>query len=321
MLDADNSQVTNSFHIFLRGQEIVTGGQRIHDAHTLESRMNELGVSTNGMEEYLDAFEYGAPPHAGCGIGLERLVMLLLNLGNIRFASLFPRDPKSLPERSLQLELRHPEASTCPPPWKHKGHHGRLSGGQHRDYQPLEKLIANYGDASNTSWLDERYQVWRHEVTGAAIGYVPSKHDRLAIIVGNPLCDPRQYSYVTSEFIHWLLVKDNTNLKPIWILVDNRVEEVLGGRLGWSSLTCAAEERVNNPVEYNGDVQRKIRHAKAEGLSVAEVEPTQDLRCKCDEGIKEWLSNRKHSNPSHEYQSVARHRASSLFCRSRYVIT
>jgi len=108
MLDADNSQVTNSFDIFLRGQEIVTGGQRIHNAHTLESRMNELGASTNGMEEYLDAFEYGVPPHAGCGIGLERLVMLLLNLGNICFASLFPRDPKSLPERPLQLELPAP---------------------------------------------------------------------------------------------------------------------------------------------------------------------------------------------------------------------
>jgi aspartyl-tRNA synthetase len=110
--------------------------------------------------------------------------------------------------------------------------------------------------------------------------------------VGNPLCDPRQYSHIISDFIHWL--KDTKKLKPIWILVDNRVEEVLGGRLGWSSLTCAAEERVNDPVEYNGDVQRKIRHAKAEGLSVSEVEPTQDLRRKCDEGIKEWLSNQIH---------------------------
>lgn len=87
MLDEKNPYVTNSLDIFCRGQDIVTGGQRIHNAQGLEARMKELGVSTNGMEEYLERFEYGAPPHA---------VMLILNLGNIRFASLFPRDPKSL---------------------------------------------------------------------------------------------------------------------------------------------------------------------------------------------------------------------------------
>jgi ergosteryl-3beta-O-L-aspartate synthase len=72
MLDAENPKVSNSFDIFLRGQEIVTGGQRIHDAEELEDRMKELGVPAAGMEEYLQGFEYGAPPHAGCGIGLEQ---------------------------------------------------------------------------------------------------------------------------------------------------------------------------------------------------------------------------------------------------------
>jgi ergosteryl-3beta-O-L-aspartate synthase len=221
--------------------------------------------------------------------------MLLLNLGNIRFASLFPRDPKSFPEKPRQLALRHEEASTSPPPWKLKHSARRQGGQQHREeheYQPLEKLIANYGDASNTSWLDERYKVWRHEPTGAAIGYVLSKHDRFAIIVGNPLCACHQYSRVIHDFLRWL---KETHLKPLWILVDSRVEEVLGGRMGWSTLTCAAEERVNNTsgAEYDREVRRKIRHAKSEGITVSEVEITEEIQKRCDERIKEWLENRK----------------------------
>jgi aspartyl-tRNA synthetase len=162
----------------------------------------------------------------------------------------------------------------------------------------LEKLIANYGDASNTSWLDERYRVWRHPPTGAAIGYVPSRHDKFAIIVGNPLCASHQYSRVIHDFLRWLK-HDGGKLKPIWILVDHHVEEILGGRLGWSTLTCAAEERINNAnhIEYDKEVNRKIRHAKAEGVTITELpagKPVpEELKEKCNERIKEWLSNRK----------------------------
>ena len=46
------------------------------------------------LKSYMQAFEHGAPPHAGCGFGLERVVFLYLGLDNIRRASLFPRDPK-----------------------------------------------------------------------------------------------------------------------------------------------------------------------------------------------------------------------------------
>lgn len=48
------------------------------------------------IKAYVDAFRYGAPPHAGGGIGLERVTMLYLGLDNIRKASMFPRDPKRL---------------------------------------------------------------------------------------------------------------------------------------------------------------------------------------------------------------------------------
>jgi ergosteryl-3beta-O-L-aspartate synthase len=120
MPDPTNNKFTNSFDIFMRGQEILTGGQRIHDAKFLEKRMREVGVKPETMEEYTEGFRWGAPPHAGAGIGLERLLYLFLNLGNIRLASLFPRDPKSLPERPKVFHLRHPEASTTNPPWAMK---------------------------------------------------------------------------------------------------------------------------------------------------------------------------------------------------------
>src|SRR5436309_9704739 len=114
MLDSDNPKATNSFDIFVRGQEIVTGGQRIHDATALKENMERLGVDPAGIGDYMDGFGWAVTPHAGCGIGLERFVMLLLNLKDIRHASLFPRDPKSLPSKPQAIKLPHPEASTLP---------------------------------------------------------------------------------------------------------------------------------------------------------------------------------------------------------------
>ena len=301
-LDPNNNQITNSFDIFLRGQEIVSGSQRIHEPHLLQKRMQDLGISTTGMEDYLETFEYGVPPHAGCGIGLERLVMLLLNLGNIRFASLFPRDPKSLPSQPFAFELRHPEASTSPPPWKqpvaYATRRPSIPGGKDHEYefQSIENLIANYGDASNTSWLDDRYKVWRHSPTGAAIGYVPSANSKFAIVVGNPLCASHQYSRVINDFLQWL--KKDAQLRPIWILVNKQVEEILGTKLGWNTLSCAAEKRINKfPPEYDEEVNRKIRRAKSQGVVITEfpfgTPLPEEIKRKCDERIKDWLHNRK----------------------------
>ncbi|KAM6513989.1 aspartate--tRNA ligase dps1 [Fusarium falciforme] len=134
--DLEDPKYTWSFDIFIRGQEICSGGQRIHNIEELRANMASAGMTEDGMEDYLTAFELGAPPHAGAGLGLERIVAWMLELGDVRYASLFHRDPKSLPTKKPGLP--HPEANTTKP--------------QSPNALPaLEKLIANYGDTSNTS--------------------------------------------------------------------------------------------------------------------------------------------------------------------------
>lgn len=96
MPDPTNSNYSLSYDFFFRGQEILSGAQRVHDANMLEGRMKEAGIDPKDMKAYLDAFRFGCPPHAGAGIGLERVVMFYLGLGNIRRSSMFPRDPKRL---------------------------------------------------------------------------------------------------------------------------------------------------------------------------------------------------------------------------------
>jgi aspartyl-tRNA synthetase len=80
----------------MRGQEIMSGAQRIHDPKLLAERMEQAGIPVTAMKGYFEAFGLGAPPHAGGGIGLERVVQFYLGLRNIRLTSMFPRDPKRL---------------------------------------------------------------------------------------------------------------------------------------------------------------------------------------------------------------------------------
>lgn len=96
MVDATNPKISNSYDFFMRGEEILSGAQRVHESEMLKTRMKEFELDPEGpgMKDYVDAFTYGCPPHAGGGIGLERVVMFFLGLKNIRRASLFPRDPK-----------------------------------------------------------------------------------------------------------------------------------------------------------------------------------------------------------------------------------
>ena len=92
MDDPADSRYTLSFDLLFRGLEITTGGQRIHDYHMLEDKIAARGMTDEGMEQYMDAFKYGMPPHGGLGIGMERLTMQLLGEENVREACLFPRD-------------------------------------------------------------------------------------------------------------------------------------------------------------------------------------------------------------------------------------
>lgn len=92
MDDPQDARFTVSFDLLFRGMEITTGGQRIHDYRMLLEKIRARGMETDGMEQYLSAFQHGMPPHGGLGIGLERLTMKLLGEDNVRETTMFPRD-------------------------------------------------------------------------------------------------------------------------------------------------------------------------------------------------------------------------------------
>ncbi|KAI9508767.1 hypothetical protein F5148DRAFT_1275600 [Russula earlei] len=96
MPDPASPELSNSYDFFMRGEEILSGAQRLHDPMLLTEKMRSKGVDPDSMKGYVDAFRMGCAPHGGGGIGLERVLMLFLKLSNIRRASLFPRDPKRL---------------------------------------------------------------------------------------------------------------------------------------------------------------------------------------------------------------------------------
>jgi len=96
MEDPQDRRYTLSFDLLFRGMEITTGGQRIHDYAVLVEKLEIRGMSREGLEQYLDTFKYGMPPHGGLGIGLERLTMQLLEEENVRETTLFPRDMSRL---------------------------------------------------------------------------------------------------------------------------------------------------------------------------------------------------------------------------------
>jgi aspartyl/asparaginyl-tRNA synthetase len=69
MPDPDDPKRANACDFFIRGEEILSGGQRIHQAPFLEQRMKECGINPDIMKEYVDGFRQGCPPHGGGGIG------------------------------------------------------------------------------------------------------------------------------------------------------------------------------------------------------------------------------------------------------------
>jgi len=93
MPDPNNPELSNSYDFFIRGQEILSGAQRIHEPSLIEERAKHWGIELKEIESYINSFRNGAMPHGGGGIGLERVVMLFLGLPNIRKTAWFPRDP------------------------------------------------------------------------------------------------------------------------------------------------------------------------------------------------------------------------------------
>lgn len=93
---ADNENFSCSYEAFMRGEEIISGAQRIHKEELLINQCKAKGVDISSLKAYIDSFKYGAFPHGGVGVGLERIVKCYLNLYNIRKTSMFPRDPHRL---------------------------------------------------------------------------------------------------------------------------------------------------------------------------------------------------------------------------------
>jgi nondiscriminating aspartyl-tRNA synthetase len=90
--DWSNPVYSNSFDLLFRGTELITGGQRLHVYSDYLAALDAAALPHAPFASYLEAFKYGMPPHGGFAIGLERLVMQLLGLPNVRLAALFPRD-------------------------------------------------------------------------------------------------------------------------------------------------------------------------------------------------------------------------------------
>ncbi len=102
--DETDPKYTKSFDLLFRGIEVTTGGQRINDYEQLVGNIKKWGLNPENFKFYLEAFQYGLPPEGGLAIGLERLTARLLNIENIKEATLFPRDLNR-----IDLQLSPPE--------------------------------------------------------------------------------------------------------------------------------------------------------------------------------------------------------------------
>ncbi len=96
MRHADNPGLTNSYDLIWRGTEITTGAQREHRLDVLIEQVKQKGLEPEGLQTYLDFFKYGAPAHGGFGMGLLRVLMLLLHQPNIREVGFLFRGPNRL---------------------------------------------------------------------------------------------------------------------------------------------------------------------------------------------------------------------------------
>ncbi len=90
--DPERPDYSYSFDLLFRGTELVTGGQRLHRYEDYLAALGRAGYPTEPFAAYLEAFRCGMPPHGGFAIGLERLLMQLLGVQNVRLTTLFPRD-------------------------------------------------------------------------------------------------------------------------------------------------------------------------------------------------------------------------------------
>ena len=92
----DDPKVSRSFDLQFGHLELSSGGRRLHDPNTLKARIAEQGLDPATFEDHLRAFDWGMPPHSGWGMGLDRLMTVLVGTDNVREVVLYPRDPERL---------------------------------------------------------------------------------------------------------------------------------------------------------------------------------------------------------------------------------
>ena len=92
----DEPTLSRSFDLQYGYLELSSGGRRLHDPEQLKSRLKEQNLDPTSFEEHLKTFGWGMPPHSGWGLGLDRLMTVLIGIDNVREVVLYPRDPDRL---------------------------------------------------------------------------------------------------------------------------------------------------------------------------------------------------------------------------------
>jgi nondiscriminating aspartyl-tRNA synthetase len=106
MPDPENPEYSLSYDLLFRGMEMSSGSQRINDCEQLKQVIKDRGMNPADFEIYLQSFKFGMPPEGGFSFGLERMTKNILNLANVREASLFPRDMERV---DLRLSVLQPD--------------------------------------------------------------------------------------------------------------------------------------------------------------------------------------------------------------------
>ena len=92
----DDPKISRSFDLQFGYLELASGGTRLHDPKKIRTRLEEQGLDPSKFSNHLQTFDWGMPPHAGWGLGLERLMTILIGIDNVREVVLYPRDPDRL---------------------------------------------------------------------------------------------------------------------------------------------------------------------------------------------------------------------------------
>ncbi len=91
-----DEEYSSSFDLMYKGLELSSGGERVHDPTLLRKGLKRTGLSTKGFKYHLEVYNYGMPPHGGFGLGVDRFMMVVTDVENIRDVVLYPRDVRRL---------------------------------------------------------------------------------------------------------------------------------------------------------------------------------------------------------------------------------